>query len=170
MVLKEVQDVLANVVGSLPLPCNITCRTMPARHIAQAIVHAYLVVKIIEACCKIRSVLVRVVHFANENDVGILRFYLFGGILPKLMGHHLCHIAAETINSFSRPEQQHVGHLVPSIGYWFKMGAASAPIAIINTVVQLDRFVPIVGLWVCIEPIVARATCHRLGVFSRHFV
>ena len=116
VVLEEVEHVLADVVGGLPFVGDGRCRTVAANHVAQTVVHAHLVVEQVEAHAQIVAVLVRIIDLADELYVGIAELHLVGGPCPEGGGHHLGHVAAEGIHALLCPEEQYVGHLVPSVG------------------------------------------------------
>jgi PIN domain nuclease of toxin-antitoxin system len=69
MVLKEVEHVILDVVRILPAPSDAVSRTTLTHNIAQAVVHAYLIVEIIEARSDISAILVRVIDFTDKDDM-----------------------------------------------------------------------------------------------------
>ena len=90
---------------------------------------------------QIIAVLIRIIDLCDE-DYRELLLYSWNSPIPELNGNHLCHIATEAINSFSRPEQQDIQHFTPGIRYWREM--TSATILIIDTIIQLNGLIPVV--------------------------
>ena len=87
---------------------------------------------------QIITVLIRIIDLCDE-DYRELLLYSWNSPIPELNGNHLCHVATEAINSFSRPEQQDIQHFTPSI-----REMTSATILIIDTIIQLNGLIPIV--------------------------
>ena len=84
------------------------------------------------------------------------------GIGPEFGGHHLCHVAAESVHAFLGPEEQDVCHLQPCRGHGGEVGLAAG--AIVHAVVQLHRLVPVVARGPGIEVVVARHLGRRFLV------
>ena len=155
---------LADVVGGLPFVGDGRCRTVAANHVAQTVVHTHLVVEQVEARAQIVAVLVRIIDLANELDVGIAELHLVGGPCPEGGGHHLGHVAAEGIHALLCPEEQDVGHLVPSVGNGIVVLRTSAGITVVDAIVQFHGLVPVVARRTVAEAVVARCLGGILAV------
>ena len=102
------------------------------------------------------TILIGIVDFCNELDV-IFCLNLSNGIMPKRNWHHFCHIAAESINTFTCPKQQNISHLLPSRRNGVKvLGSTSI---IIYSVIKLYCFVPIVAIGPSVKNIVTSCFC-----------
>ena len=153
-----------DVVNALPAIGDAAGGTVAADDVAHAVVHAHLVVEVVEPGLDVGAVLGRVVHLADEVDVGMTQFHNAGGISPELRRHHLSHVAAKSVDALRRPEEQNVGHFAPSAGYGVVVEAATAGIAIVHAVVELHCLVPVVHTGMVVEPVVARAAGGHLHV------
>ena len=71
MILKEVEQMVAYIIGLLPLCRDIRSTTLSTDNGTQTIVHTHLVIEIVETRSDIGSVLPRVVHLSNKNHIGI---------------------------------------------------------------------------------------------------
>ena len=69
MVLQEVEHVIADVIHHLPLVSDTGCRTLTTNHTAKTIIHAHLIVEIIESRLHIVAILVRIIHLTDNNDM-----------------------------------------------------------------------------------------------------
>ena len=84
--------------------------------------------------------------------------------MPEGSRHHLSHVAAETIDTFRRPEEQDVSHLIPGIGDGAEMPHSTR--IVIETVVELHRLIPVVHAWGIVEAVV---TCGLSRFFEIGF-
>ena len=123
---------------------NATGWAFSANDIAQAVVHADLVVEPVETGIDVTAIERRIIDFADENEVRISVFDLRNRPFPKSDGHHENHVATEAVDALRCPEKQDVEHLLPRVGNRVEMLGTTACVAIINAVVQLDGFVPVV--------------------------
>ena len=90
--------------------------------------------------------------------------HLIGDVVPKLYGHHLCHVASESVDTLCGPEQKYVRHLAPCARYRIEVVTSAIGIAVINAVIQLHGFIPVVYSGVRIEMIIARGLGRRFFV------
>ena len=138
---------------------------------AYAIVEAHLIVEKIEfSLVQVGFVFLRIIGFADENQVGFHLFELGNHVGPELDGHHFHHVAAEAIHVFAGPEHKDVAHLLPSVGHGFKV--LFAAVGVVHAVVQLHGFKPIVDAGGFRKNVVAGGFGGRFGVlavFARAF-
>ena len=118
----------------------------------ERVVHSHLVVEVVEARSEVVAVLGRIIHFANENLVGIGELHLVGGPQPEGGRHHLRHVATEAVDTLCSPEQQDVGHLAPRVGDGHEMSHTTC--IVVDAVVQFDGLVPVVHAWGIVEAVV----------------
>ena len=118
---------------------------------AQIVVKAHFIIKIIEAGPEECFVSIWFVNLCNENQVRKCFLYLRNNPFPVRKGNHSCHIAAEAIDSFCRPEKQDVFHFLPD------RGRRTSPFTSfrISAIVQLYGFVPICICGVGVEAIIS---------------
>ena len=83
---------------------------------------------------------------------------------PEGCGHHLGHVATEAVDAFRCPKLQDGCHLMPSVWGRGIVGAASAGVAVVDTVVELHGLVPVGGAWAIIEMVVASSAGGLLAV------
>ena len=169
MILKEIEHVLADIIHHLPLMGDAGCRTLAANHTTQTIVHAHLVVEIIEACLHVVAILVRIIHLADNHDVRILRLQNLCGVGPECSRHHLCHVAAEAIHTLTCPEEQNIGHLAPGAWHRLVMIASASGIAIIHTIVELHGLIPVVATRAVVKAVVTRGLGRTLLILLINF-
>ena len=67
-------------------------------HCTQSVVHAHLVVEVVETCADIVAVFGWIIHLADEYHIGIAHVQGVGGPLPKGSWYHLSHIATESVD------------------------------------------------------------------------
>ena len=146
VILEEIEHVVTYIVSGLPLLGNVGGRATIADDVAHAVIHANLVVKIVKTCGNIVAVLCRIIDFSDECLVGVKELHLVCGPCPEGSRHHLRHVAAESINTLGSPEEQNIGHLVPSIRNRIEVFAPSASIAVVDAIVQLYGFIPVVAV------------------------
>ena len=157
VVLEEVEHVFLDVGNVLPVIGDAACRTAVANDVAHTIVHAHLVVKVIEPRAHIGAILLCVIHLANEHHLRMAPLHDAGGIAPKLMGHHLRHVAPETIDVLRSPIEQDVGHLGPRAWNRIVVIATTSGVAIVHAIVELHGLVPIAYTWPIVETVVTGA-------------
>ena len=157
VVLQEVEHVRTDIVGSLPFVGDGSSRPTATDHIAHTIVHAHLVVEQVESGMEIATVLLRIIDLADKLNLRIAELHLIRGPRPEGSGHHLGHVATECIHALLGPEEQDVGHLIPSVGYGVEVFRTSTGIAVINAVVEFHGLVPVVGRRTVGETVVARS-------------
>ena len=129
------------------------------------VVHAYLVVEPVKTRGQIATVLIGIIDLAHEDDVLELLLHLLRGVCPELGRHHLGHVAAETVDTLLRPEQQDVRHLEPGIGDGVEITEASG--IVVDAIVQLHRLVPVVLPGGIVEVIIARSLGRHLQIGFR---
>ena len=153
MILEEIEHVLANIVSLLP-SCGDGVDTLATtHHIAQRIVHANLIVEIVEACTKIVAILSRVINLANKQHIRIAILDLIGSPAPESSWHHLGHIATEAIDTLRCPEQQDISHLIPRVGNRTEVPHPAC--IVVETIVKFYGLVPVVHARRIVETIVA---------------
>ena len=157
VVLKEVEHVILYVVSVLPAPRYAVGRAALAHHVTKAIIHAHLVVQVVETRGHIPVILVRVVDLTDEDELRETLLHYARGISPKFRRHHLRHVAAEAVDAFLRPKEQDVGHLLPRVGHGGEVMASATGIAIVDTVVELYRLIPIILARLGVKLVVASA-------------
>ena len=108
MVLQEIEHVLANIIYGLPLLGDAFDRPVFASDTAKVVIHTDLVIEVVKSCCYVSTVEIGGVHLGDKEYVGILFFDLCNSPGPEGLWHHLCHIAAETVDTFACPEKQDV--------------------------------------------------------------
>ena len=145
---------LTNVVDCLPLLSDVGCTTTMTDDVAQRVVHTHFVIKPIEACSDVVAIEPRVVDLADETQVRILLFHLRDDPAPELHWNHEHHVAAEGINTLACPEEQHVEHLVPRVGYRVEMTDSAG--IIVYSIIEFHRFIPVVAAGSIVEVVVAR--------------
>ena len=84
------------------------------------------------------------------------------GVYPEFGRHHLGHVATETVDALGCPEQQDVGHLLPCVRHGVEVPYASG--IVVDTIVQLDRLVPVVLSGGVVEMVVARSLGRLLDI------
>ena len=129
---------------------------------AQRVIHAHLVVKIVETAGNVASVFGRIVYLADEEQVGIFLLHLPGDPSPKLGWHHLGHVTTETVDTLGSPEAQDVEHLVPGVGNGVEVAHTSG--IVVDTIVELDGLIPVVASRGIVEMVVARGLGRHLLV------
>ena len=162
MVLQEIEHVLANIINGLPLLGDTFDRPVFASDTAKIVIHAHFIVEIVKASCNVSTVEVRVVHLGDKEYVGILFFDLCNSPGPEGLWHHLCHIAAETIDAFTCPEEQYVQHLVPCVRDWIKL--LFATILVEDTIVEFDGLIPVVLRRVGSKAVIASSASWVFGI------
>ena len=126
VVLKKIEHVVIDVVHALPSVGN-GCRWPSCTHdVAHGVIHAHLVVEIVEASANVSAIQRWVIDLSNEQDIWILSLHLCCGIAPKCVWHHLCHVTSESIDTLGSPEEQNVGHLLPCVGHRREMFRTAA--------------------------------------------
>ena len=155
VILQKIQHVVVYVIRGLPFVCYGCCGSFSANHIANAVVHAHLVVKPVEPCSDVVAIFRRIINLTDELHLWIHELHLVGSPRPEGCGHHLRHVATERINTFLCPEQEYGGHLVPCVWNRVEMIRASSCIAIVYAVVQFHRLIPVVLRWTVKESVVA---------------
>ena len=164
VVLQEVEHVRADIVGGLPFVGDGSSRPTAADHIAHTVVHAHLVVEQVESGMEIATVLLRIIDLADKLNLRIAELHLIRGPRPEGSGHHLGHVATECIHALLGPEEQNVGHLIPSVGYGVEVFRTSTGIAVVNAVVEFHGLVPVVARGTIGKTIIARSLCGILPV------
>ena len=104
----------------------------------------------------------RIVNFGNENDGRIFPLYLRQRPFPELDRYHLGHIATESVDTFRGPIKEDVKHLLPRIWNGGEMPLSATKI--IDAVVELYGFVPIVFRRPGSEVVVSRSLCRDLFI------
>ena len=122
----------------------------------ECIVESYLVIQVVEvAAVQVVAIFVGIIDFGDEEQMGILFFYLWDGPSPEFDGHHLRHVAAEAVYVFRGPKEEDVPHLFPRVGD--RVEVAGATVLVVYAVVQFHCLVPIVNRRASIEAVVARS-------------
>ena len=125
-----------------------------ANHAAHRIVHAHLIIQVVESGTQVVAILAGVIHLADKHALGIAVLHLIRGPMPEGSRHHLGHVATESVNALSRPEEQYLSHLIPCVGDRIKVAHAAG--IVIHAVVQLHRLVPVVHARCIVETVVTR--------------
>src|SRR5574344_464073 len=114
------------------------------------------------------AVFVGIIDLGNEDDVGILCLDLWNDPSPEGAWHHFCHITTESVNALACPEQEYVEHLEPC----GRGGSGDELVRalIVNAIVELDCFVPVVFTCIGSETIVARHLGRHFYIVSHLFV
>ena len=164
VVLQEVEHMLADIIRGLPFIGNRRSRTMATYYITQTVVHAHLVVEQVETGTEIVAVLLWIIDLSDKLNLRISELHLIGSPCPKGRRHHFGHVATEGIHTLLCPEEQDVGHLVPSIGNGVEMLRTPTGITIVNAVVELYRLIPVIARGTIGKTIIARSLCGILPV------
>ena len=165
MVLQEVEHVLTDIIHHLPLVSDAGRRTLTTNHAAKAIVHAHLVVEIIETRFHVVAILVRIIYLADNDDMRILRLQNRCSVRPECSWHHLCHIAAESIHTLACPVEQDIRHLAPGAWHRLVVIASATCIAVIHTIVELHGLIPVAATRMVVETVISRSSCRTLLVW-----
>ena len=109
------------------------------------------------------AIFCRIINFGNKTNI-ISLFHLRDHPVPEFNRNHFRHIAPETVYPFFRPEKQDIQHLRPCIGNRIKMQGTA--VHIINTIIQLDRLIPVVLSGTGTEAIVPRDFRRKFTIFK----
>ena len=86
-------------------------------YVAQGVVEVHLVIEVVEAALMYVGVIeVDIIDFGYEYDVGVSVLDRRDGPVPEFEGHHVGHVAAETVYALCGPVHEDVKHLVPGGG------------------------------------------------------
>ena len=163
VVLKEVEHVVAYVVDLLPLTSDFAGLNPTLCDGTQAVVHAYLIIKVVEMSLgNVSPVLAGIIDFGDEEYMRIEGLDLGYCPLPELYGYHLGHVAAEGIDALFCPIEEDVEHLLPCA--WYGIEIRLAAMNIVDAVVKFDSFVPVVLIWLGCELVVACCFCGHFGI------
>ena len=102
----------------------------------------------------------RVIDLRNEQDIWVFLLDLLNRPCPKLTRHHLRHVATETINLLTCPEEQDMQHLVPCIRDGIKLLFSSTLVE--DTIVEFHGLIPVVDGWCSHKAIITRSTSRIL--------
>ena len=106
VVLQEVEHLGLMVADELPLLRQAGSRPLALHNAPQGIVETGLVVQETETRTAIQPVVVLVVDFCDEKQVGVRRTKGGDGPREKFGGHEFHHIAAEAVHPLLHPELQ----------------------------------------------------------------
>ena len=144
-----------DVVHALPGSRDAGGR-LTAYHGTYRVVESDLVVEIVEmSAVQVVAVLMRIVHFGDEQDVGMLRLHLWDDPSPEVARHHLSHVATESVHTLRCPEQQNVAHLQPCARSG-RTEYQTVVALIVHAVVQFHRLIPVVLSHPLSEAVIAR--------------
>ncbi len=154
MVFEEIEHVATDAFHGLPAVGKLCGRHVVALYASESVVEVYLVVEIIESAIFYEVAVERhVVYLGDEHYMGIAFAYVGYYPLPEFKGHHVGHVASETVNSHVAPVAQYGVHVVPCARYRVEMVGV---VAVVDTVVELYSLVPVVLRRKCREAVVAR--------------
>ena len=153
---------LTDIISSLPSTCYGMYTLATTHHIANHIVHAYLIIEIIETSTKIVAIFSRIIHLANKHNIRIAILNLICSPLPECSWHHLSHIATESVDTLRGPEQQDISHLIPCI--WNRIKVTNSTSIIIKTIVEFNCLIPVVHAWSIVETIVTSGLGRLLNI------
>ena len=143
MVLKEIEHVACNAIDGLPAVGEACCRYVVALYSAESIVEVDFVVEIVEtAVIDVVAIEAYVVDFGDEYHMRVFFLHKRYCPFPELHGHHVSHVAAETVDSFGAPESEDVEHLEPCV-----RGGREVPgaVTVVDAIVELNGLVPVVA-------------------------
>lgn len=142
VVLEEIEHVVLVAVNLLPRAGDVGGRATPCDDVAQSVVEPHLVIEIVESANLDEGpVEIYVIYLGDEYDAGVLLLDLRDRPLPEFEGHHVGHVAAETVNALVGPVLQDVEHLFPCRG---RRGEMPPSVGGIYAVVEFDGVIPVI--------------------------